>query len=181
MNLKTNFVSSTLMITPIVGLTMWGLSALLILISLGLFVDRQQMNSDINALISENEQLSQQAKNLLIKNKQVLPSFVELQQLAKKVSALNTLSGVKGVSIAVLLEQLELALPKDIFLKSLEHYPKKGEILLTAVSGNSNLLTYFLRQLEKDKRLERVMLVRQSKNESQNNELQFDLKLVMAQ
>lgn len=180
MNLKTNFVISTLMITPIVGLTIWGISLLLILLSLVLIVDRQQMNSDINALTSENEHLSLQAKSLLRKNKQELPSFVELQQLAREASALNTLSGVKGVSIAVLLEQLELVLPKDTFLKSLDHYPKKGEILLTAVSGKSTLLTHFLQRLEKDKHFERVMLVRQSKNESQNNEVQFDLRLVLA-
>lgn len=81
----------------------------------------------------------------------------------------------------MLLTRLELALPKNTFLKSLEHYPRKGEVLLTAVSSKADLLTHFLRKLEKDNHFERVMLVRQSKNESQDNNVQYDLRLVVSQ
>lgn len=181
MKLNTNFVSSTLIVTPIVGLVMWGASLLLILLSLLLIIDRQQMNADIDALKNENEEFSSHAQKLQRQTKQTLPSLIELQNLAKKASALNAVSRVKGDSVAVLLTCLELALPKDTFLKSLEHYPGKGEILLTAVSPKADLLTHFLRKLEKDNHFEQVMLVRQSKNESQQNEVQFDLKLVVSQ
>lgn len=181
MKLNTNFINPTLIVTPVVGLMLWGLSFLLISVSMVLIIDRQQMNADITTLQSENELLSQQANSYYLKNKKELPSQQELQQLVKKVSALNAVSGVQGVSVAVLLERLELALPKDTFLKSMEHYPEKGEVLLTAVSAKNSLLTDFLRLLERDKHFAKVMLLRQLKNEDQKDIVQFDVRLVLAQ
>lgn len=184
MKLNTNLVTSRLNVMPIVGLMMWGATLALILISVVLIIDRQQMSEDINILQSENKQLAIQAKKLLTQNKQSLPSSNELQQLVREVSNLNAVSGVKGYSISVLLTRLEKALPKDTLLKSLEHHPRKGEMLITAVSSKSNLLTDFLRRLEKDSHFERVMLVRQSKNENNENhenKVQFDLRLLVSQ
>lgn len=181
MKLNTNLINFNQKMLPIVGLMMWGASFVLILISVVLIIDSQQMSSDINILKNDNKQFAIQAENLIRQNKQSLPSLNELQQLVKKVSDLNAVSGVKGDSISILLEQLEKALPKDTFLKSLEHHPRKGEMLITAVSTKANLLTHFLGQLEKNSHFERVMLVRQSKNDSNENEVQFDLRLLVSQ
>lgn len=181
MKLNTNFVNSSLIVMPVVGFLLWSASLLLILLSLLFVVDRQQMNADIEILNSENKKLSLQNEKSQRKNKQVLPSLIELQNLVKKASTMNAVSKVKGNSIAVLLTRLERSLPKDTFLKNLGHYPRKGEVLLTAVSPKADLLTQFLRKLEKDKHFERVMLLRQSKNESQNNEVEFDLRLIVTE
>lgn len=181
MKLNTNFVSPILKITPIVGSVIWISAFVLMLLSLLLLVDYQQMHGDMESLNTENIKLSHQVKKLQSTNRNNSPSDKEINQMLTQVSLLNSLSSVNGISSAKLLERLELALPKNTFLKSMEYYPVKKEVLLTAISSQANLLTGFLSQLEEDKYFERVMLIRQSKNDTKNNEVQFDLRLVMLQ
>lgn len=177
MKIKSSLITSKASLMPVVGSLLWAGAIIIFLLILLLVIDRSQMQSEIEALGVENINQLKQKDALITKNGQRLPSTQELNALISKTELYNSVTGARGVSVLLLLESIEKALPKDTVLLSMEHSQIKGEVLLSAVSSKVESLSRFLRDLESGLFFEHVMLLRQSKNNESEQEVQFDLKL----
>lgn len=71
-----------------------------------------------------------------------------------------------------------MLLPDEAYLVSLHYKQATGEAQVTAEAGSAEVLTEFLRGLEKDKGFSGVLLARQSQRISHDKKLvQFDLRI----
>jgi hypothetical protein len=107
-----------------------------------------------------------------------LPPPSELEALRQRVYALNKLSGTRGWGTPQLLGWLAGQLPENVYLVSLHHKPREGEVLLVAESPSAEALTGFLLRLEKEPRFAEVLLSRQgSRGTPGAGAVQFEIRV----
>lgn len=90
-----------------------------------------------------------------------LPPMVELESVRRRVQALNRFSRLRGWSTPRLLAWFERRMPKEVYLASLHHRPREGEVLLVAESPSAAALTGFLLEMEKEPEFAQVLLSKQ--------------------
>ena len=129
---------------------------------------------EIPALRERLAQLEQRQREIMTPEK---PPAAELQDLKRRVVALNGLSGNRGRPVTTLLADLERWLPDQVWLVSLHDRVKGGEVLIVAEANSVEPLTVFLVRLEQQPRFSEVLLVKQTPQGAQRRSIQFELRL----
>jgi hypothetical protein len=108
-----------------------------------------------------------------------LPPKAELDAMARRVQALNTIAGTRGLDTSELLAWLEQRLPDDVQLVRLHHRAREGETHLIAESAATEPLAKLLRELEQEPRFAEVLLARQGTRSVQGRAaaVQFEIRI----
>ncbi len=175
MKITTNFVPSiTRLVLPMAGIS-WALVAVLMVVGLWLAHAVIGARHEMPALRARLVQLEARQRELTTPERP--PPVAELEDLKRRVAALNTLSGSRGRSVTSLLTDLEGWLPDQAWLVSLHARAKEGEVLLVAESGSVEPLTVFLLRLEQEPRFSEVLLVKQTPQGAERKTVQFEIRL----
>lgn len=107
------------------------------------------------------------------------PTPQDLAAMEGRVHALNTVTGIHGLSISELFILLEEQLPKDVWLMSMHHKAREGETMLVAEAADPESLTRFMHKLELDPRFSQVLLVRRGSrsNKGKLEAVQFEIRV----
>jgi hypothetical protein len=106
-----------------------------------------------------------------------LPDERTLNDLRRRVAALNRYSVAGGWSAPTLLAWLERQLPDDVYLAGLQQNLELGTVKLTAESVDPGALTAMLARLEKEPHFREVLLVRQGPRAGRADRMQFVVEL----
>lgn len=120
-----------------------------------------------------------QAQKALAAGEAALPPRAELEEMARRVQALNALAGARGLDTAGLLVWLERRLPDDVRLVRLHHRAREGETHLVAEAFAAEPLAGFLRELEREPSFAEVLLARQGTRSAQGRAeaIQFEIRI----
>lgn len=174
MKVSINFVDSPGRWTrPLLGLA-WGSVGVLALTGLWLTHAAYDVRREMPSLHERLSQLDQRQREIVVQER---PTAQELQELKRRVLALNALSSIRGHSPVSLLTELEQLLPDAAWLVSLHDRAKAGEILLVAESERVEPLTQFLLRLERQPRFSEVLLVKQAPQGAPSRSIQFVVRL----
>ena len=80
----------------------------------------------------------------------------------ERLARINAISQTRGASTAAVLAMLETLLPDDVWLSSLTHRARDGELLLVVDAAGADPLAKFLRRLEGQPMFGEVLLTRQT-------------------
>lgn len=176
MKLSTSFVTpvARVVIPMVAGL--WAAALAMVIVAVLLVQQAWTMRQQVPEMRDRLAQIDVRMDEL--KAKDSGPSIVELEGIKQRVMAINALTGIRGWPAPIMLAQLEQMLPDSVYLVSLNHKLKDGEVHLLAESRDAVALTGFLKRLEKEPHFSEVMLVRQAQRDSQGNHaIQFQVRL----
>lgn len=174
MKITTNFVASPTRLVRPIAVILWVLACLVAATALGLTHTAFGVRAEIPPLRERLTQLEQRQREIATPEK---PPATELQDLQRRLAALNALAGNQGGSVMTLLADLEQWLPDPVWLVSLHDRVKNGEVLLVAESESVEPLTAFLLRLEQQPRFSEVMLVKQTPRQAPWRSIQFEIRL----
>lgn len=176
MKLSTSFAPPVVRLVVPVTAGLW-VTALILLAVAALLVQRGwAMRAEAPAMDERLAQIELQLKKL--ETKESAPSPAELNTVKDRVAAINTLTGIRGWPAPMMLAKLEQLLPDPVYLVSLNHKLKDGEVHVLAESTNAEALTGFLKKLEKEPHFSEVMLVRQTQRGTRGDHaIQFEVRL----
>ncbi|MEK7735227.1 MAG: PilN domain-containing protein [Pseudomonadota bacterium] len=140
-----------------------------------LMFDSVQLRAQIPALEQRLASLQQQSKN--VRTTAELPDEHALNDLRRRVSALNRYSVATGWSAPTLLAWLERHLPDDVYLAGIQQNLELGTVKLTAESADATALTLLLGRLEKEPHYREILLVRQGPRAGRVDRMQFVIEL----
>ncbi len=140
-----------------------------------LVFDSIQLRAQVPALEQRLTNLEQQSKN--IRSTAELPDERTLNDLRRRVSALNRYSVATGWSAPTLLAWLERHLPDDVYLAGVQQNLELGTVKLIAESADAAALTVLLGRLEKEPHYREVLLVRQGPRAGRVDRMQFVIEL----
>lgn len=175
MKITTNFVASPARLVRPMAAVLWGLVCLVVAVVLWLAHAAVSVRSELPELRERLVQLEQRQRELI--NQERPPPVAELQDIQRRVTALNTLSGSRGRSVTSLLADLETWLPDQAWLVSVHDRTKDGEVLIVAESESVEPLTAFLLRLEQQPRFSEVLLVKQTPQGAPQKSIQFEMRL----
>lgn len=174
MKITTNLVASPTRLVRPMAAVLWVLAGLFISVVLWLAHAAIDMRHEIPALRERLAQLEQRQREVAATEK---PPVSELQDIKRRIAALNTLSGNQGRPVITLLADLEQWLPDRVWLASLHDRVKNGEVLIVAEADSVEPLTAFLLRLEQQPRFSEVLLVKQTPRGAQRQSIQFEIRL----
>mgnify|MGYP001561270225 CR=1 FL=1 len=137
--------------------------------------DMVQRRAEMPALEQRLAGLEQQSKK--IRATAELPDERTLNDLRRRVSALNRYSVATGWSAPTLLAWLERHLPDDVYLAGVQQNLELGTVKLIAESADATALTVLLGRLEKEPHYREVLLVRQGPRAGRVDRMQFVIEL----
>ena len=175
MKITTNFVASPLRLVRPMAAVLSGLACLMVVVVLWLAQATISARHELPELHEHLAQLEQRRRELT--NQEQPPPVVELQDVQRRVTALNTLSGNRGRSVTLLLVDLETWLPDQAWLVSVRDRARDGEVLIVAESESVEPLTAFLLRLEQQTRFSEVFLVKQAPQGAPRRSIQFEIRL----
>jgi hypothetical protein len=106
------------------------------------------------------------------------PASGELGSMRSRVTRLNDVSVVRGLSSAEILAWLESHMSEDVRLVSFHHKAREAEVLLVAEAANAAVLTGFLSMLEREPQFKEVLLSKQaSSTRDAIQSVQFEIKV----
>lgn len=174
MKLTTNFVTSPVRWVRPMTTVLWGLTGLAAVLALWLVQAAIEAHHEIPALRERLAQLEQRKRAVPTTEK---PPLTELQDIKRRIAALNALSVNQGRPVITLLTDLEQWLPDPVWLVSLHDRVKNGEVLIVAEAHSVEPLTSFLLRLEQQPRFSEVLLVKQTPRGAQRHAIQFEIRL----
>jgi hypothetical protein len=175
MKIHANLIASPPRMALPLAVALWVLCASLITTAFMLTLEALEMRAEAPRLEERLSRLSEQIKAIAVHES--VPPAAELEAMRRRVSALNSLSGLRGWSTPQLLSWFEQRLPDNVSLVSLHHKPRDGEILLVAESPSAESLTAFLLRLEKEPQFSEVLLSKQgTRSGAGAAALQFEIR-----
>lgn len=162
--------------TLLIVLGVWLLAISMGALAVFLMRDTQSLRKQEAGLDAHLWNLQDQETRAVIAEKQ--PTQQEWAAMERRVQALNSITGKRGLDISELFTMLEEKLPNDVWLMSVHHRPRVGETMLVAESANSESLTDFMRKLELEPRLSQVLLIRRGSrnNKGKLEAIQFEIR-----
>lgn len=175
MKITTNFVPSVMrLVLPMAGI-LWGLVGALMAVGLWQAHAVIGARDEIPALRARLAQFEACQRELTTPERP--PPVAEIEDLKRRVAALNALSGSRGRSVTSLLKDIEGWLPDQAWLVSIHDRRKEGEVLMVAESVSVEPLTVFLLRLEQQSRFSEVLLVKQTPQGAERKTVQFEIRL----
>ena len=178
MKISANFLGPRPRLALPLAAGLWSLSLILIVAAATLLAAAFEMHGDRPQLEARLARVTEQAQSAGADSK--LPPAADMATLREQVRRLNALAGVRGAGTLRLLGWLERHMPDNVYLVSLYHKPREGELLLTAEAPSAEAFTAFLRVFEKDPLFSEVLLSKQAVRSSQSGGgLQFEVRVRM--
>ncbi|HKQ31277.1 MAG TPA: PilN domain-containing protein [Burkholderiales bacterium] len=176
MKITTNLIITRPRLALPLAAAVWGLGLVLIVFAIVLTVAAVESNTERPnlevRLTRLNEQLTAAAP------KQPLPPDTELVSMRQRVGTFNSIASTRGMTPVQMLSWIEKSLPEKVYLASLHHRPRDGEMLLVAEAPTAEPLTVFLLQLEKEPRFKEVLLSKQGTRKGQGAAtVQFEIRV----
>ena len=155
---------------------LWSLAAVLVLVAVVLMVAALDMRAERPRLEQRLARVDEQLQAAAPRNG--LPPAAELAALRQRVTALNAYASARGASTVRILGWLEGHLPDNVYLVSLHHKPREGDLLLVAAAPSAEAFTAFLRIIEKEPWFSEVLLSKQAvRGHDGGGGLQFELRV----
>lgn len=169
MKIQTNF--SNIPTPPVVLISnlIWGITLLVVLVSIGLGISAYRFNQDTEALQDTKLKLDERLSAMGETTANPVTNTVEFQAFRKHVAAISKLGKNKGMNPSLIMAKLEQILPNSVYLLSFQYQGETGDVILTAESKRTASLALFLRQLELEPAFNEVLLLRQLQ-EGQGNQ-----------
>ena len=177
MKLATNFSTSACRMAPILTVVLWGMVLSTMLVISWLWMETNRLGQ---SRIELTEYLTKLDAKQAISHPQNSPDYEDLAALKSRLSAVSLLLNGENNSLSSFLARIELLLPAEAYLISLQFRKNKniGEIQILVESTRVGVLAEFMRGLEKEKAFAEVLLIRQSQRISSDTKLvQFELRI----
>lgn len=177
MKLATNFSTSACRMAPLLTVALWGM-ALSAALAIGwLWMDVNQLKENRSEL---TEYLTKLDAKQTISHSKNSPGYDDLAALKSRISVVSSLLNGENNSLSSFLGRIELLLPEEAYLVSLQFRKNRnvGEVQIVAESARAEVLAEFMRRLEKEKVFAEVLLIRQSQHMSHDTKLvRFELRI----
>lgn len=174
MKITTNFSTPAGRMAPYLAAVLLMLSALGVVTAVALYVSARQIAAEAPAL---EERLARYRSREIQKPADLLP-FDKLAVLRTRVRELNELTSSFGQPLPLLISRLEKLIPEGVRLVTLQYRSRENETRLVAEGNNVELLTDFMKQLERSGYFSQVLLTRQAQRaEIAQRAVQFEIQL----
>ena len=174
MKITTNFSTSVERVMPYLMAILLLLSAVAIAISIMLFMSARQVSAELPVL---EEQLARFRSREISKPTDLLP-YEKLVELRSRIQELNKLTNTSGQTLPLLFSRLEKLTPDGVWLVNLQYRSREDETKLVAEAKQAELLTQFMRQMERSGYFSQVLLTRQmQRSEGSQRAIQFEIRL----
>ena len=174
MKLTTNFISRPGRSAPYIAIGLWGLSAMLVVAAVLMWVRTGQLYSEAPAL---KARLAQFNDRLAVHDEVALPPYNELMAVKESIASINQVSGSHNGSLLAAMSKLEALLPHDVTLTEFNYRRRAGELQMVALAARSEVAGKFLQELERSGHYAEVLLVRQSNQDNNSARVQFEIHL----
>ena len=150
------------------------LIAVVVTISISLYVSAQQISAELPVL---EQQLERYRMREIQKPTDVLP-HEKLIELSTRVHVLNELASAPGQTLPLFFSRIEKLIPDGVWLVNMQYRSQESEAKLVAEAKQAELLMEFMRELERSGYFSQVLLTRQSqRSEGAHREIQFEIQL----
>lgn len=174
MKITTNFSTPAGRMAPYLTGILLLLSSVAVVISIALYMYAQQIAAEVPVL---EERLARYRNREIQKPADLLPND-KLAVLRTRVRELNDLTKSTGQSLPLLLSRLEKLIPDGVWLVSLQYRSRENGVKLVAEANHAELLTDFMRKLERSGYFSQVLLTRQAQSsENVQRAIQFEIQL----
>jgi len=138
-------------------------------------IDSADKRGELSGL---QEKLASMAQRTPAISAVTLPSGKDLSELKRRVAAINSLTPYRGAPLTLVLSKLEELLPDSMWLASLHHRAREGDLMIVVEAGSAEQLTRFLQRLEQDPWFSGILLSKQTPQEVPGrNIVQSELRL----
>lgn len=175
MKIRTNFSMSSASMAPRIMTILWVTALLAALLAAWMAMQASQLKQ---AKLDLEHQLSKLQNRHVPGIPKAFPSQEELVTLKKRIAAVSSISTGGEGSLSAFLRKIERLLPDEAYLVSLHYKGDTREAQITAEAGSAKILTGFLRDLEKEKSFNEVLLTKQSQRTLNDKQIvQFNLRI----
>lgn len=175
MRISANLLAGRAALALPLAALLWSLAAILAVVALVLVAAALEMRAERPRLEQRLARVDEQLQAASPDNG--LPPAAELAAMRARVSALNAYASTRGFGTLRILNWLERHLPDSVYVVSLHHKPREGELLLVAAAPSAEAFTAFLRVIEKEPWVSEVLLSKQAVRGQDGGGLQFELRV----
>lgn len=180
MKISANLATSRHRLAQPLAVGLWLFSLSLSVVAVMLITETIEIRAEQPRYQTQLRQLDEQIR--AVARHEPIPPTMELEAMRRRVAALNALSGTRGWDTSQLLTWFESQLPNNVYISSLHHKPREGEILLIAESLDAEALTAFLLKLENEEAFSEVLLSKQGvRSNPGSSALQFEVRIQQKQ